>query len=121
MKKLPLLVAGLAATAIGAAGVGTAFASAPSLSRVPAVHALAPTTAMDSTSATDTDNVQQGAQSGPDTAGGKDTEKASSEKASSEKAGTEKAGTESAAASDGPGGYADSATGNANTQQEGEH
>ncbi len=117
MKKLPLLVAGVAAAAIGAAGVGTAFASAPSLSRVPAVHVLAPTSAMDSTSATDTDNVQQGEQTGPDTAGAKD----SAEKAGSESAGTEKASSESTTASDGPGGYADSATGNANTQQEGEH
>ena len=93
MKKLPLLVAGVAAAAIGAAGVGTAFASAPSLSRVPAVHVLAPTSAMDSTSATE----------------------------APESAGNEKASSESTTASDGPGGYADSATGNANTQQEGEH
>ncbi len=100
LTKFGAAVAALVALALG----GSALASAGS--GTPTVPAAQTQTAADSGP-----NVQQGDQSAPDT--GSASEQASSE-ASSESS------SESSAASDGPGGYADTAA-NADTQQTGEN
>jgi len=108
---------GAALTAVAALAVGgSALASAAQKSAPPSPPAAQSQTADPATSsdpaestleapagAADTDNVQQGDQTGTDAAG-----------AQSEQAGSE------SGPSDGPGGYAD-ANPNADTQQQGEH
>jgi len=123
MLKTKLTIVAVGVAALGAAGVGTAFASTPS-SAVRPVHtqvvqapAEAPGTEVGD--APGGPDVQQGDQSTPDTASG--TEQAGSEKASAVETSTETSGSETAGASDGPGGYADPAGSNADTQQEGQH
>jgi hypothetical protein len=74
------------------------------------------------TSATDTDNVQEGDQTTPDVPGAPEAADPG-EKPGAEKAGTEKESateTESATDSDGPGGHADP-PGNVDNQQEGQN
>ncbi len=99
-RKTTLAGLGLVAVTVGTLGVGTAFASTHTPTSVKVSHG-AP--AAETPSATDTDNVQQGDQSGSDQAD------AASEQASSE-----------AGPSDGPGGYADTNP-NADTQQQGDN
>jgi len=115
--KLGAALAALAALAVG----GSALASAAQhKSNTPAkVHVATATTPADpagpadvadpaeSTSGPDTDTLQQGDQSAPDTAA----------ESASETAGESASET---GPSDGPGGYADT-TDNADTQQQGEH
>jgi hypothetical protein len=98
-RKTTIVGLGVAAIAAGALSVGTAFAS-PQTPTTAKVANSSP--AAETPGATDGDNVQQGDQTGPDTAD------------------TEVAGSEAPGASDGPGGYADQNP-NANTQQEGAH
>jgi hypothetical protein len=117
IRKATLVVAGLAALALGGsaiAGAATNGSTAPA--QTPAVTAPA-----------DNDTVQSGDQTTPDVAGANeaadpaDTPDSASEPAGTEKAdGNETAGSEKAA-DDGPGGWADEAQGNANadTQQSG--
>ena len=105
LTKIGASLAAVAALAIGGSAIaGAAQKSAPpkpavSQSQEPVLP--------------DTDNVQQGDQSAPDT--GSASEQAS--ESASDSAG--ESASESAA-SDGPGGYADS-NANADTQQQGEH
>ena len=105
LTKIGASLAAVAALAVGGSAIaGAAQKSAP---KKPAVSQSAePVTP-------DTDNVQQGDQSAPDT--GSASEQAS--ESAAESAG--ESATESGA-SDGPGGYADS-NANADTQQQGEH
>jgi len=110
--KLKLAVVGTGLAVVSAAGVGTAFASGSA----PSTPAAAVQSAVETPSAVDAPggpDVQQGDQTSPDTAA------AGSEKAGAES--PEAAGTEKGSVSDGPGGFADPAGSNANTQQEGEH
>ena len=110
-KRLTRLAASLAALAALAFG-GSALASAaqkshtssppPATATQPADQTAADNPAGSQAGAADTDNIQQGDQAGSDTAD-------QAEQASSE-----------TAASDGPGGYADTNP-NADTQQTGEH
>lgn len=134
--KTTLAGLGLLAVTVGGLGVGTAYASTNAPATAKIAHS-APTA--ETASATDNDNVQQGDQTGPDTAAADtltardtaDSTKAvaadvatTGDKADSatptEKAGTEAAGSETPDVSDGPGGYADTNS-NADSQQEGEH
>ena len=128
---------GLLAVTVGGLGVGTAYASTNAPATAKISHS-APSA--ETSSATDSDNVQQGDQTGPDTAApdiltAGDTPDSTNPAAtadvatagdkadsatSTEKAGTEAAGSETPDGSDGPGGYADPNS-NADTQQEGEH
>ena len=110
-KRLTRLAAALAALAALAVG-GSALASAaqssqpgspPVTTAQPADPATAESQTEVQSGAADTDNVQQGDQTGSDPATGQ----------------TEHAASESSP-SDGPGGYADTVT-NADTQQTGEH
>jgi hypothetical protein len=105
LTKIGASLAAVAALAVGGSAIaGAAQKSAP---KKPAVsQSNEPVTP-------DTDNVQQGDQSAPDT--GSASEQAS--ESASESAG--ESASESGA-SDGPGGYADS-NANADTQQQGEH
>jgi len=105
LTKIGAALAAVAALAVGGSAIaGAAQKSAP---KKPAVsQSNEPVTP-------DTDNVQQGDQSAPDT--GSASEQAS--ESASDSAG--ESASESAA-SDGPGGYADS-NANADTQQQGEH
>ncbi len=113
MNKRNALVVALATISIAGAGAGTAFASTTTSSKpAPAV------TATESPGGTDGDNVQQGDQSGPDTATAGDQ---ADTPTSAGKAGAELAGGGESGVSDGPGGYADPVGGNADTQQQGEH
>ena len=113
MNKRNALVVALATISIAGAGAGTAFASTTTPSKpAPAV------TATETPGATDGDNMQQGDQSGPDTATAGDQ---ADTPIGAEKAGTEAAGSGESGVSDGPGGYADPVGGNADTQQQGEH
>ncbi len=135
-RKTTLAGLGLVAVTVGALGVGTAFASTHTPTSVKVAHS---TPAAETPSATDSDNVQQGDQSGPDntaadtpTAGDKPdsaTDPAGADVATpgdkadsttEKSAATEAGSSETADSSDGPGGYADT-TSNADTQQEGEH
>jgi len=120
MYKTKLAIVAVGIAALGAAGAGTAFASTNSSSagsiRVPAAVQTANFSTADAPGGPD---VQQGDQTTPDTAS--DTEKAGSEKAPSTETSAETPGSETAGASDGPGGYADPAGSNADTQQQGEH
>jgi hypothetical protein len=75
-------------------------------------------TATQTPGATDGDNVQQGDQNGPDTTTGSGQ---ANTPTSADKAGSETAGGVESGVSDGPGGYADPAGSNADTQQQGEH
>ncbi len=135
--KTTLAGLGLLAVTVGGLGVGTAYASThtnPATAKTP--HS-AP--ANETPSATDTDNVQQGDQSGPDTAApdtltaGDTADNTTTTTADlttagdqadsatpTEKAGSEIAGSQTPDGSDGPSGYADTNT-NADTQQEGQH
>ena len=100
-KKLTVALAALAAFAAG----GAALASAADKGSPPAPPTQAqagPADNQAASDAADTDNLQQGDQTAPDTAGPSQEEQA----------------TESS--SDGPGGYADTSQ-NADTQQEGQH
>jgi len=111
LTKLGAVMAALAALAFG----GSTLASAGSKANAPA-----PPAASQSREATfpDTDNVQQGDQSAPDTNASAEGGSSASEQSGSE---SEQAGESSESGqSDGPGGYADS-NANADTQQEGEH
>jgi len=119
MSKTKLAIVAVGVAALGAAGAGTAFASTHgTAAKAPAAQVAQASTESPDSGTKDAPggpNVQQGDQNTPDTASS--TEKAGSEQASS----AEAAGSETAGASDGPGGYADPAGSNANTQQEGEH
>ncbi len=123
MLKTKLAIVAVGVAALGAAGVGTAFANAHSSSVRPVhtqvVQAPAEAPGTEVADAPGGPDVQQGDQSTPDTASS--TEQAASEKASAPETSTETSGSETAGASDGPGGYADPAGSNADTQQEGEH
>ena len=123
MMKSKLAIVAVGVAALGAAGVGTAFASTPSSSVRPVhtqvVQAPAEAPGTEVADAPGGPDVQQGDQSTPDTASS--TEQAGSEKASAAETSTETPGSETAGASDGPGGYADPAGSNADTQQEGQH
>jgi hypothetical protein len=121
-RKTTIVGLGVAAIAAGALSVGTAFAS-PQTPTTAKVANSSP--AAETPGATDGDNVQQGDQTGPDTAGTETpTTTAPASAADVATAGdtadTEVAGSEAPGASDGPGGYADQNP-NANTQQEGAH
>ncbi len=89
MKTTKILVTGIAALALGGSVAGAAVASGGTTT-VPK-----PATAETSSTA-DTDNIQQGDQTGPDTPAGSDSSSAQEE--------TE---TESSSDSDGPGGHQD--------------
>ncbi len=123
MMKTKLAIVAVGVAALGAAGVGTAFASTPSSSVRPVhtqvVQAPAEAPGTEVADAAGGPDVQQGDQSTPDTASG--TGQAGSKKASAAETSTETPGSETAGASDGPGGYADPAGSNADTQQEGQH
>ena len=112
LTKIGVTVAALAALAVG----GSALASAAQKHKAsppapPVVQTqLGDQTTPDTATAADTDNIQQGDQSGSDQADPQG-EQAGSE---SESAQSESAQT------DGPGGYADTSP-NADTQQTGEH
>jgi len=119
MNKRNALVVALATISIAGAGAGTAFASSTTPSKpAPAVTATESPGAPETPGATDGDNVQQGDQSGPDTATAGDQ---ADTPTSAGKAGAELAGSGESGVSDGPGGYADPVGGNADTQQQGEH
>jgi hypothetical protein len=105
MSKVKLAVVGLAVAAISATGVGAAFAATPA-------HSKAPVTAPAKTTSTaDTDNVQQGDQTGVDSAA------SGTETAAPETVAPETAAAETSATSDGPGGHQDPA-GNVDYQSE---
>ncbi len=96
-----------------------AFASTTAPSKpAPAVTAGQTPGATETASATDGDNVQQGDQNGPDIATAGDR---ADTPTSADKAGSQTAGGVGSGVSDGPGGYADPAGGNGDTQQQGEH
>jgi hypothetical protein len=121
-RKTTIVGLGIAAVAAGALSVGTAFAS-PQTPTTAKVASSSSTT--EAPGATDGDNVQQGDQTGPETAGAEapatTTPAGAADVATAgDTADTEAAGSEAPGASDGPGGYADS-NANANTQQEGAH
>jgi hypothetical protein len=101
--KLGTALLAIAALAVG----GSAFASAGQKASTPNTPAVTQEQQSEQAGAVDTDNVQQGDQSGTDQV---------AEQAGSE---SEQATSESGP-SDGPGGYADTNP-NANTQQQGEH
>ena len=104
--KLGVTISALAALAVG----GSAIATAAQKGGAPAPPVSTITTPADTASSNDGDNVQQGDQSAPDTAGAAEApDSAAAESAS-----------ESSAASDGPGGHADPA-GNVDNQQQGEN
>lgn len=111
------VAAGLAALALGGSAISGAASNAP------ATHTGTPG-AQESTTGPDTDNVQSGDQSTPDTPGSADPRSASDRadgRAGNEAAGSESGG-ESAVDSDGPGGHADEpGNPNADTQQEGQN
>jgi hypothetical protein len=106
--KLGVTIGALASLAVG----GSAIATAAQKGGVPTPPAPAITTPdqADTPSATDADNVQQGDQSAPDTAGAAEAPESATSESSSE----------SSTASDGPGGYADPA-GNVDNQEQGEN
>ncbi len=96
------VVAGLAALALG----GSALAGAAQ--HVPAEAATTPAVSQESTSGPDTDNVQSGDQTTPDTAGASaTTADVPSAGDQADNLAGETPGSESAADSDGPGGHAD--------------
>jgi hypothetical protein len=110
LTRIALTLSALAALAVG----GSTFASAAH-KQSPSPAVTAPAIAISgsgATSATDGDNVQQGDQSAPDTAGSAD----SSTETQSETADS----ASETGPSDGPGGYADTAA-NADTQQAGQN
>ena len=134
--KTTLAGLGLLAVTVGGLGVGTAYASTHTTQATAKIPHSAP--ANETPNATDTDNVQQGDQTGPDTAapdsltaGDTPDSKATAadlatagDQADSatptEKAGSEIAGSETPDGPDGPGGYTETNS-NADTQQEGQH
>ena len=87
---------GASAVLVAFAGIGTATALAQGATTSPTpkapISASVPAKAAEPKSATDTDNVQQGDQNGPDVPGAESTNE-----------------TETGTASDGPGGHADPA------------
>ena len=101
MNRLTRFAASIAALAALAVG-GSAFAAASQTNRPSSPPPTTTTQSVEGQPSADGDNVQQGDQSGSDNAG-------QAESATSE-----------TAASDGPGGYADTNP-NADTQQTGEH
>ena len=106
--KLGVTVGALASLAVGGSAIATAAqkGGAPT----PPAPAIATPAQADTASAVDSDNVQQGDQSAPETADAAEApESATSESAS-----------ESSAVTDGPGGHADPA-GNVDNQQQGEN
>ncbi len=131
MNKAKLALVALSVAALGAAGVGTAFASthSPAVRPVHAHVVQAPTEApgTETADAPGGPDVQQGDQNAPGTVSSTDqadstsgTDQADSDKGSADQA--EAAGSEKAGASDGPGGYADPAgNDNSNIQQQGEN
>ncbi len=104
------MVAGLAALSLG----GAAIAGAATGTAHPAVkHATHAT--REATQTPDTDQVQSGDQTTPDTGGAKSVEAPGTEA-------TSEASGETAAGNDGPGGHADEpGNPNANTQQQGQN
>jgi hypothetical protein len=126
------LVAGLAALSLGGAAIASAASSStPAHAKAPVKH--------EATSGRDTDNVQSGDQTTPDTKASSTTRNAtevttgpdtgntqSGDQTTPDPAGpssetSSESSGESAANSDGPGGYADPAGSNANTQQQGQN
>lgn len=107
--KLGVTIAALAALAVGGSAIATAAQKGDT--PTPALNSV------DTGSATNGGNVQQGDQSSPDAAG------AAAESAGAAEApesATAESASESSAASDGPGGHADPA-GNVDNQQQGEN
>jgi hypothetical protein len=102
--KLGVTIAAIASLAVGGSAIATAAQKGGT--PPPAVSTIAP---VDTSAASDGDNVQQADQSAADAGGAAEAPDASGDSSA-----------ESSAASDGPGGYADPA-GNADTQQQGEH
>ncbi len=107
--KLGTALLAIAALAVGGSALASAGqkASTPNAPAVTQEQQSEQAGAVEQTNAVDTDNVQQGDQSGTDQVGeaaGSESEQATSE----------------SGPSDGPGGYADTNP-NANTQQQGEH
>jgi hypothetical protein len=115
--KLGVTIAALASLAIGGSAIATA-AQKGGTPAPPVVSTTVPSTAAETPSATDGDNIQQGDQSAPDVAGAADPAEAAGAAEAPDSA-TESA-SESSAASDGPGGHADPA-GNVDNQQQGEN
>ena len=111
--------------AIGGAAVKASASTNAVKSASPVAASLAkagaPATDSEATGLPDTDNVQQGDQTTPDTATLTSSQSSSASQQANEAAG-EKAGTETAnaAESDGPGGHADPAGANVDHQFEGQ-
>lgn len=103
MQKLKLTLVAATAATLGLAGVGTALASQGSSTPRPSNPSI--TAPADTAGPADTDNVQEGDQTTPDTAA-EATETTGSETASSETASSETAG-ESAVDDGNDGGHAD--------------
>ena len=103
LNRLTKIGAGIAAVAALALG-GSALASAAQS------HQAKPAPVQQSNAAQDGDNVQEGDQTAPDTAGSADQSSEQANESTSAESGP----------SDGPGGYADT-TSNADTQQQGEN
>jgi hypothetical protein len=126
IRTLALTVAGLAALALGGAAISGAAGNGTSAKSKAAVHttkhvtkhATAKTRAHKANAATtpttDTDNVQEGDQTGPETPDANEPPDANE---------APDTGTEAPDANDGPGGHADEANGNPNadTQQSGQN
>jgi FtsP/CotA-like multicopper oxidase with cupredoxin domain len=105
-----LMKVGAALAALGALAVGgSTLASAGSKQAPPSPPAAAEKAGVEAQQGADTDTLQQGDQSAPDTA----AEAAGSESESASE-------SSESGVSDGPGGYADS-NANADTQQQGEN
>src|SRR5207253_963328 len=111
LTKLAAALAAIAALAVG----GSALASAGSKANppTPPTQAAAAQSGQETASSVDTDNVQQGDQSAPDSSH-------PAAETAAEQAGSESEQAGEAGPSDGPGGYADTNP-NADTQQQGEH
>jgi hypothetical protein len=104
MKMKRIAIAGVAVLALASLG-GAALA------KTPAQRQNAPATSSETTTGADTDNIQEGDQTGPDT-GAEATSEAGGET-------TTETGGESATESDGPGGHEDPA-GNVDHQFQGQ-
>lgn len=119
-----LIGAGAVTLAFVGLGSAAALASTSSTSPRPAVHAPASPKATEPTSATDTDQIQQGDQTSPDVPGandqadtGKDTPEANDTADTGKEAAGEK---ESGVDADGPGGHQDP-PGQVDNQQDGQN
>ncbi|MBK5290038.1 MAG: hypothetical protein JJE46_16410 [Acidimicrobiia bacterium] len=126
--KNKLIGAGAVLLAFGGLGTAVASASTADTTKPPTVQSSVSTknATTEPTSATDTDNVQQGDQTSPDAPGAvetpdpnqkADTPEAGDKADSSTESPTE---TESASDADGPGGHQDP-PGQVDNQQEGQH